>query len=37
VISDFRATFGNDVATADPNVTPSSIVTNKFVDPKIGL
>ena len=23
VIADFKATFGNDVKTADPNVTPS--------------
>jgi hypothetical protein len=37
VISDFHATFGNDVQTADPNVTAASIVTNKFIDPKIGL
>jgi hypothetical protein len=37
VISDFHGTFGNDVPTADPNVTPSSIVTNKFIDPSIGL
>jgi hypothetical protein len=36
VINDFRATFGK-VDTADPNVRPSSIMTNRFVDPKIGL
>jgi hypothetical protein len=37
VIADFHATFGTDVQTADPNVTPSSIVTNRFIDLKIGL
>ncbi len=37
VIADFRETFGDDVPTADPNVTPSSIVTNKFINPNIGL
>lgn len=36
VIDDFRSTFGN-VRTADPNVSPSSIMTNRFIDPKIGL
>ena len=37
VIDDFHATFGDDVDTADPNVTPASIMTNKFIDPKIRL
>jgi hypothetical protein len=37
VIADFRSTFGKDVKTADPNVTPSTIVTNRFIDRKIGL
>jgi hypothetical protein len=37
VIADFQSTFGKDVQTADPNVTPSSIVTNRFIDLKIGL
>ena len=36
VIDDFRSTFGN-VPTADPKVSPSSIMTNRFIDPKIGL
>jgi hypothetical protein len=36
VIADFQATFGS-VQTADPNVTPASIMTNKFIDPSIGL
>ena len=36
IIDDFRFTFGN-VDTADPNVKPSSIMTNRFIDPKIGL
>jgi hypothetical protein len=37
VIADFKATFGNDVDTADPNVKAAAIVTNRFIDPKIGL
>jgi hypothetical protein len=37
VINDFHATFGKDVRTADPNVTPASIMTNKFVDKNIRL
>jgi len=37
VIADFRATFGKDVKTSDSNVKPSTIVTNRFIDPKIGL
>jgi hypothetical protein len=37
VIADFHSTFGNGVKTADPNVKPSTIVTNQFIDPKIGL
>lgn len=36
VIDDFRDTFG-DVRTADSKVSPSSIMTNRFIDPKIGL
>jgi hypothetical protein len=36
VINDFHSTFGN-VKTADPKVSPSSIMTNRFIDPKIGL
>jgi hypothetical protein len=36
VINDFKATFGS-VRTADPKVTPSSIMTNKFIDRSIGL
>jgi hypothetical protein len=37
VIDDFQTTFGKDVKTADPNVTPASITTNKFVDKNIRL
>jgi hypothetical protein len=37
VINDFHKTFGTGVKTADPNVTPSSIMTNQFIDRKIGL
>jgi hypothetical protein len=37
VINDFHSTFGNDVKTADPNVSPASIMTNKFVDKNIHL
>jgi hypothetical protein len=37
VIDDFQTTFGKDVKTADPNVTPASIMTNKFVDKNIHL
>jgi hypothetical protein len=37
VIADFHATFGDDVDTADPNVTPAAIMTNRFINPKIGL
>jgi hypothetical protein len=36
MINDFKFTFGT-VDTADPNVKPSTIMTNRFVDPKIGL
>jgi len=37
VIDDFQTTFGKDVKTADPNVTPASITTNRFIDKKIHL
>jgi hypothetical protein len=37
VINDFHSTFGNDVKTADPKVTPASIMTNRFVDKNIHL
>lgn len=37
VIADFFATFGTDVETADPNVNPAAIMTNKFINPNIGL
>jgi hypothetical protein len=37
VIKDFQSTFGKNVDTADPNVTPASITTNKFVDKNIHL
>jgi hypothetical protein len=37
VINDFHSTFGNDVKTADPKVSPASIMTNKFVDKNIHL
>jgi hypothetical protein len=37
VIADFHSTFGDDVKTADPNVKPSTIVTNQFIDRRIGL
>ena len=37
VIDDFHATFGDDVRTADPNVKPDTIMTNKFVDKNIHL
>ena len=37
VIDDFHTTFGDDVKTADPNVKPDSIMTNKFVDKNIHL
>jgi hypothetical protein len=37
VIDDFQATFGTDVDTADPDVTPDSIVTDEFIDPNIHL
>lgn len=37
VIDDFEATFGPDVDTADPDVTPDAIATNEFIDEEIGL
>jgi hypothetical protein len=37
VINDFHSTFGSNVPTANPSVTPSSIVTNQFIDRSIGL
>ncbi len=37
VINDFHSTFGNDVKTADPKVSPASIMTNKFIDKNIHL
>jgi hypothetical protein len=37
VINDFYDVFGKSVPTANPNVTPGQITTNKFINPKIGL
>lgn len=37
VIDDFTATFGTDVDTVNPDVTPDAIVTNEFIDESIAL